>query len=113
MAEIKKHGEGSTVIHMGRKLLQRLKVDVYTDKMFISTVPCEYVQCIITFIFVFFFIFLLFFFPRAAPVACGSSQTRGQIGAGAAAMGLYHSHSNARSELGLQPTPQLTETPDP
>ena len=33
---------------------------------------------------------------RAAPVAYGSSQVRGRIRATAA--GLYHSHSNARSE---------------
>ena len=40
-----------------------------------------------------FFSFSLF---RAAPVTCGSSQARGQIGATAA--DLHHSHSNARSE---------------
>ena len=34
-------------------------------------------------------------FFRAAPVAYGSSQARGQIGAAAAS--LYHSHSNAGS----------------
>ena len=53
------------------------------------------------------------FFPlfRAAPTAYGSSQTRGQIGAAAA--GLHHSHSNARSEPHLQPTPQLMAMPDP
>jgi len=43
--------------------------------------------------------FFFFFLFRAAPAACGSSQARGQIGAAAA--GLYHSHSNARSELHL------------
>ena len=43
---------------------------------------------------------------RAEPVAPGSSQARGQIGAAAAS--LHHSHSSARSELCLQPTPQLT-----
>ena len=40
--------------------------------------------------------------------AYGSSQARGQTGAAAA--GLHHSHSNARSELSLPPTPQLTAT---
>jgi len=40
-----------------------------------------------------FFCFLLF---RAAPMAYGSSQARGLIGAAAA--GLHHSHSNTRSE---------------
>ena len=53
-------------------------------------------------LFIFFF-FSLFF--RAAPVACGSSQARSRIGAVAA--GLRHSHSNARSELHLRPTPWL------
>ena len=32
---------------------------------------------------------------------------------GAVAGGLWHSHSNARSELHLQPTPQLTAMLDP
>jgi len=42
--------------------------------------------------------------------ACGSSQAKGRIGATPA--GLLHSHSNAGSELRLQPTPQLTAAPD-
>ena len=45
----------------------------------------------------------------AAPAAYGGSQARGQIGAVAA--GLLQSHSNARSEPRLRPTPQLTATP--
>ena len=45
-------------------------------------------------------------FSRAAPVAYGSFQARGQ--SGAAAAGLHHSHCKAGSELHLQPTPQLT-----
>ena len=44
-------------------------------------------------------------------MAHGGSQARGQIGAVAA--GLYHSHSNARSEPHLQPTPQPMATLDP
>ena len=48
---------------------------------------------------------------RATPVAHGSSQARGPIGAAAA--GLYHNHSNLGSELRLQPTPQLTTMLDP
>ena len=36
---------------------------------------------------------------------------RGRIGAIAA--GLHHSHSNAKLEPHLQPTPQLVATPDP
>ena len=47
---------------------------------------------------------------RAAPVARGSSQAKGQIGAEAAS--LRHSHSNLGSELRLRPTPQLMATPD-
>ena len=42
------------------------------------------------------FIYLFIWLFRAAPVACGSSQARGQIRAMAA--GLQHSHSNAGSE---------------
>ena len=45
------------------------------------------------------------FFFRAAPVAYGSSQTRGWNGATAAS--LCHSHSNTRSKPHLWPTPQL------
>ena len=44
-------------------------------------------------------------------MAHGGSQARGLIIAVAA--GLHQSHSNARSELRLQPTPQLRATPDP
>ena len=46
----------------------------------------------------------------AAPAACGGSQARGPIGA--VATGLHQSHSNTGSEPCLQPTPQLTATPD-
>ena len=45
------------------------------------------------------------------PETYGGSQVRGPIGGAAA--GLHHNHSNARSQLGLQPTPQLTAMPDP
>ena len=55
--------------------------------------------------------FFFWSFSRAAPTAHGGSQAGGLIRAVAA--GLYHSHSNAGSELRLQPTPQLTATPDP
>ena len=41
----------------------------------------------------------------------GGSWARDQTGATAA--GLGHSHSNARSKLRLQPTPQLTAMRDP
>jgi len=69
-----------------------------------------------------FFLFLIFFcllsfvvvvvvaISWAAPAAYGGSQARGWIGA--VATGLHQSHSNAGSEPRLQPTPQLTATPD-
>ena len=48
---------------------------------------------------------------RAALLAYGGSQARGVVRAAAA--GLCHSHSNARSELHLRPTQQLVATLDP
>ena len=56
-----------------------------------------------------FFVFLPFLGPL--PAAYGGSQARGRIGAAAAS--LCHNHSNIRSELHLQPTPQHLATPDP
>ena len=56
------------------------------------------------------YFFLLSFFFQAAPKAYGSVQARGLIRATAA--GLRFSHSNTRSEPGLRPTLQLTETLD-
>ena len=44
-------------------------------------------------------------------MAYGGSQVKGPIRAVAA--GLHQSHSNAGSEQCLQPTPQLSATPDP
>ena len=43
-----------------------------------------------------FFFFFFFFFLKAVPMAYGSSQNRGPVGA--AVPGLYHSHSNPVSE---------------
>ena len=60
-------------------------------------------------IFSFFLAFLPF--SWADPAAYGGSQAMGQIGA--VATSLHQSHSNAGSEPPLQPTPQLTATPDP
>ena len=58
-------------------------------------------------ILLYFYLFsFFFFFLRAAPAAYGGSQARGLIEATAA--GLRQSHSKARSELCLQPAPQLT-----
>ena len=54
--------------------------------------------------------FFFFAISWAASAAYGGSQARGRIGA--VATGLCQSHSNTGSELRLQPTPQLTATPD-
>ena len=56
------------------------------------------------FSFLFFVVFflsslLLFCLFQAAPMPCGGSQARGQVGA--VDDGLHHSHSNTRSELSL------------
>ena len=60
-----------------------------------------------------FLIYFIFVFFRATPTAYGSSLVRDRIGA--VAVDLRHSQGyiNARSKLHLQPTPQLTSTPDP
>ena len=61
----------------------------------------------------FFWVFLwgFFCFFRATLMTHGSSQVRGWIRI--AAVGLQYSHSDAESELCLQPTPQLMATLDP
>ena len=59
----------------------------------------------------FFFFFHLFAISWAAPMAYGGSQARDRIGAVAAS--LRQSHNNEGFEPRLQPTPQLTATPDP
>ena len=58
------------------------------------------------------FYFILLFFG-IAPAAHGSSQARGQVGAGAEVASLCHSYSNTRSEPCLRLTPQLMAKPDP
>ena len=58
----------------------------------------------------FIYLFSLFAISWADPTAYGGSQARGRIKA--VATNLRQSHSNGGSELGLQPTPQLTATPD-
>ena len=63
--------------------------------------------------FVFFFVVVVVVVVAiswAAPAAYGGSQARGLIRA--IATGLRQSHSNAGSEPRLQPTTQLTATPD-
>ena len=55
--------------------------------------------------------YFFFFLFRAEPVAYGSFEAWGWIGAATAS--LHHSHGSAGSEVHLQPAPQLTATPDP
>ena len=59
----------------------------------------------------FIYLFLSFGLFRATLVAHGGSQARGPIRAAAA--DLHNSHSNARSESRLRPTPQLMAMLDP
>ena len=59
----------------------------------------------------FFFLSFFFFLLRVALVAYGGSQAKGGIRAAAAS--LHQSHTNARAEPHVQPTPQLMATPDP
>ena len=56
---------------------------------------------------------VFFFLFRVTAMAYGVSQTMGLIRATAASLHHRHSHSNARSELCLQPTPQITAALDP
>ena len=58
--------------------------------------------------------FFLFFFGlfRASPVAYGSSQARGSIGAVATGLHYTTATSNTCSKPYLQPTPQLTAVLD-
>ena len=63
------------------------------------------------YLFIFVCLFFVFCPFRAVPTTYGGSQARGLIRAVAAS--LHQSHSNARSELRLWPTPQVMATPDP
>ena len=78
---------------------------LYTDTILLSL---HFILFLFIYLFIYFVCVCLF---RAAPAAYGGSQTRGLIGAAAA--GLRHSHSNARSEPSLKTTPQLMATLDP
>ena len=59
--------------------------------------------------YIYIYIYICLF--RAAPVAHGVSQVRGQIRT--TATSLHHSQSNVRSEPHLQSVSQITATPDP
>ena len=74
---------------------------LFKNKFFV----CLFVFCLLSFVVV-----VVVAISWAAPAAYGGSQARGPIGA--VATGLRQSHSNSGSEPRLQPTPQLTATPD-
>ena len=77
-----------------------------------TALNCSPSKLFFLFIFYFFNLFFgLFDISGATPAAYGGSQAWGQIGAAAA--NLHHSHSNSGPKQYLQPTPQLTATPDP
>ena len=62
----------------------------------------------------FFFLNLkIFFLFRAALTEYGRSQAKGQIGAAAAGLYQSHSHSNLGSKPHVRPTPQLAAMTDP
>ena len=67
----------------------------------------QYYFSVYNFFFVVVVVVVIVAISWAAPEAYGDSQARGWIGA--AATGLRQSHSNAGSEPGLRPTPQLTQ----
>ena len=83
-------------MHFAGDRIQSIALIDYDDGVWFS--PC-------------FCLFVWFLFFRAAPAAYGILPAR--TGIGATAAGLYHSHSNARSEPHMQPTPQLMAMPDP
>ena len=73
--------------------------------------PSHHMSSGLIFTFLFFSFFFFFAISWAAPVAYGVPQARGLIEDTAAS--LHHSHCNAGPKPCLQPTPQLTATPDP
>ena len=71
----------------------------------------SFFKILIVIIIIFFLVFCVCLSPRTAPAAYGAFQAKGLIGTVAAS--LHQSHTNTGSEPSLQPTPQLTATPDP
>jgi len=80
--------------------------------MDLTIFPFSSISFCCTFFFCLFFVVVVVVvaISWAAPAAYGGSQARGLIGA--VATGLRQSHSNTGSKPRLQPTPQLTATPD-
>ena len=90
--------------------LQNCIRGVHCDCLSGALLGCDMCYFFLSFLFFFSFLFFLFLF-RATPVAYASSRARSLIGV--AAIRLHHSHNHVRSKPHLQPTPQLTATPDP
>lgn len=102
-------GQGQAQLHETENNSQKEKEAYGTDEASIPQTEsersfiCSASLCLLggTFSpFTFKIIFCLFVCFRAAPMAYGTSQARGQIRATAA--GLHHSHSNARSKRHLR-----------
>ena len=91
-----------TTVHGNARILNPLSEASFRTQVLIDTSQILFV-CVCVCV-------CLFAFSRAALAAYGGSQAKGRIGA--VATSLCQSHSNAGSELRLQPTPQLIATPD-
>ena len=94
MGVLQQEGQQTFIINKGQMVYLW---NVYFRKLFFS--------------FLLFFFFFFFFSFSATPLAYGSSQARGRIGAAAA--DLRHSHGNTGSEPHLHPTAHFTATLDP
>ena len=117
---MQKLGQGSNLCHssdnagfLTHGATREFQGDLFV--VFILTLYFHAIKTGIILIYLLFFIYFYFYFlsfaiSRAAPAAYEGSKARGLVGAVAA--GLHHSHSNTGSEPRLQPTPQLTATPD-
>ena len=108
-------------IHSGRRVLfcptflaEALDHSDWADQGAVPNCLSGFVLCMhsVACVFCVFFLFcFVFCFFRATPAAYEGFQEAGGL-IGATADSLCHSHSNARSELCLKPTPQLTATPN-
>ena len=74
-----------------------------------SLLSLLFLHFILLFYFILFYLFYFILF-LVYPMAYGSSQARGRIGAAAAS--LHHSHNTVGSEWHLGPTSQLMTMPD-
>ena len=96
---------------MGKKTIDSgfFNVEVWVVLNFIKQLPDLHFYIVSnSTVYIKTFFFLLF---RAAPMAYGGSQAKGQIRAVAA--GLHHRHSSSGSKPSLQCIPQLLAMPGP